>query len=165
MVDLIIEVTYGSNLKYEIDKNKNMLRLDRVLKTSMMYPGNYGYFPDTLAGDGDPLDVLLISEYKLLPGILVSSRIIGMLVTEDEKGMDEKILAVPSDSIDDTYKYIRNYDQLNVSTLNKIKHFFENYKILEDKKWVKVIGFEGRKKAIEVYNISKKNFVDKKDNN
>ena len=100
MFDVIIEVSKGSNLKYEISKETNLLRLDRVLHTSMFYPGNYGYFPQTLAGDGDPLDVLVLTDYVLQPGIVVECKIIGVLLTEDEKGLDEKILAVPSDKVD-----------------------------------------------------------------
>ena len=93
MFDVIIEVSKGSNLKYEISKETNLLRLDRVLHTSMFYPGNYGYFPQTLAGDGDPLDVLVLTDYVLQPGIVVECKIICVLLTEDEKGLDEKILA------------------------------------------------------------------------
>ena len=162
MFDIIIEVSYRSNLKYEVDKDSNLLRLDRVLHTSMMYPGNYGYFPRTLAGDGDPLDVLLLSEYKLLPGIIVSSRIIGGLVTEDEKGMDEKILAVPVDSIDKTYSNINNYTDINKQLLGKIKHFFENYKSLEKGKWVNVIGFISKEDAIKIYNESRDKYLEEK---
>ena len=98
--DAIIEIPFNSFVKYEIDKEANRMRCDRVLHTAMAYPGNYGYFPNTLAGDGDPLDVLVISEYALHPGTIINVKIVGVLLTKDEKGSDEKIIAVPAPTVD-----------------------------------------------------------------
>ena len=137
MTDVFIEVSKGSNLKYEICKTTNLLKLDRVLHTSMFYPGNYGYFPNTLAGDGDPLDVIVLTDYSLQPGILVNCKIIGVLLTEDEKGLDEKIIAVPSESVDSSYSDINDISNIPSVTLEKIEHFFTNYKKHEKKKRVK----------------------------
>jgi inorganic pyrophosphatase len=160
MFDVIIEVSKGSNLKYEISKETNLLRLDRVLHTSMFYPGNYGYFPQTLAGDGDPLDVLVLTDYVLQPGIVVECKIIGVLLTEDEKGLDEKILAVPSDKVDKSYVKVNSLDDIPKLTLEKIEHFFTNYKTLEVDKWVKTNGFKNSKFAIDIYNQAKENYFD-----
>ena len=114
MPDIIIEVSYGSNIKYEIDKDTNLLRLDRILNTSMMYPGkNYGFFPNTLAGDNDPLDALLVTNYSLNPGIIVDTKIIGVLITVDEKGEDEKVIVVPNDSVDPSFKNINDISDLD----------------------------------------------------
>ena len=95
-VDIIIEIPYNSFVKYEYDKTEQKMRCDRVLHTAMAYPGNYGYIPNTLSGDGDPLDVLMICEYPIYPGTIVKARMVGVLFTKDEKGDDEKIIAVPS---------------------------------------------------------------------
>jgi len=160
MFDVIIEVSKGSNLKYEISKETNLLRLDRVLHTSMFYPGNYGYFPQTLAGDGDPLDVIVLTDYVLQPGIVVECKIIGVLLTEDEKGLDEKILAVPSDKVDKSYVKVNSLEDIPTLTLEKIEHFFTNYKTLEADKWVKTNGFKNSKYAINIYNQAKENYFD-----
>ena len=156
-VDMIVEVPYRSNVKYEFDKELNLMRCDRILNTSMSYPGNYGYIPNTLSGDGDPLDILLISDYQIFPGTIVNVRIIGVLLTEDEKGKDEKIIAVPSDGVDPTYSEINNFSDLSKVTLSKIRHFFNHYKDIEKDKWVKVNGFKDRSEALQVYIKSKIN--------
>jgi len=158
--DVIIEISKGSNLKYEISKETNLLRLDRVLHTSMFYPGNYGYFPNTLAGDGDPLDVLVLTDYILQPGIIVECKIIGVLLTEDEKGLDEKILAVPSDKVDKKYIRINDINDIPKITLNKIEHFFSNYKTLENDKWVKTNGFKNSKFAWDIYKKAKEDYLE-----
>ena len=100
IVDVIIEIPYNSHIKYEYDEKINKIRCDRILNTSMNYPGNYGYIPNTLSGDGDPLDILMVCDYQLLPGIVIKSKIIGVLLTEDEKGADEKLLVVPYKGVD-----------------------------------------------------------------
>ena len=158
MTDVFIEVSKGSNLKYEICKTTNLLKLDRVLHTSMFYPGNYGYFPNTLAGDGDPLDVIVLTDYSLQPGILVNCKIIGVLLTEDEKGLDEKIIAVPSESVDSSYSDINDISDIPSVTLEKIEHFFTNYKILEKNKWVKSQGYKDAIYSQNLYNESCINF-------
>ncbi len=158
MTDVFIEVSKGSNLKYEICKATNLLKLDRVLHTSMFYPGNYGYFPNTLAGDGDPLDVIVLTEYSLQPGILVNCKIIGVLLTEDEKGLDEKIIAVPSTFVDNSYSNINDISDIPSITLDKIEHFFTNYKSLEKNKWVKSQGYKDALYSKNLYNKSCINF-------
>lgn len=157
IVDMIVEVPYRSNIKYEFDKKLNLMRCDRILNTSMSYPGNYGYIPNTLSGDGDPLDILLISDYQIFPGTIVNVKIIGVLLTEDEKGEDEKIIAVPSDVVDPTYSEINNISDLSKVTLSKIRHFFNHYKDIEKNKWVKVNGFKDKNEALQVYIKSKIN--------
>ena len=154
MTDVFVEVSKGSNLKYEICKATNLLKLDRVLHTSMFYPGNYGYFPNTLAGDGDPLDVIVLTEYSLQPGILVNCKIIGVLITSDEKGLDEKIIAVPSNSVDNSYYNINDIANVPSVTLDKINHFFTNYKILEKNKWVKTLCYKNATYAKMIYDKS-----------
>ena len=158
--DAIIEISKGSNLKYEISKESNLLRLDRVLHTSMFYPGNYGYFPNTIAGDGDPLDVLVLTDYSLHPGIIVDCKIIGVLLTVDEKGTDEKIIAVPSDKVDKSYKRINDINDIPKLTLDKIEHFFSNYKSLENNKWVKTDGFKNSKFAWDIYKKAKEDYLE-----
>jgi len=158
-LDMIVEVPYNSSVKYEYDEKNKCMRCDRKLHTSMMYPGNYGYIPNTEAGDGDPLDILMISDYSIYPGILVKVRIIGVLITKDEKGMDEKMLAVPVKEVDPAYNEICTYKDLPLWSLKKIRHFFEHYKETETNKWVKVESFEGVEKAIQIYRDSKKNRI------
>lgn len=152
--DVFIEIAKDSNIKYEFDKKLGALRLDRVLVPSMVYPENYGYFPNTLASDGDALDVVLISDYSLIPGSYIKVRIVGVLDMEDEKGQDEKIIAVPSSEVDKTYDYVKDLDDLPIARLNKIKFFFENYKRMDNNKWAKVNNFSNKEKAIEIYNKS-----------
>jgi len=153
-IDVMIEIPYNSYIKYEYDEKIKAIRCDRILNTSMCYPGNYGFIPNTLSGDGDPLDILLLSDYPLFPGTIIKARIIGVLLTVDEKGDDEKIIMVPCSSVDPTYYDIHNYDQLSKITLSKIKHFFTHYKDNETTKWVKVTGFKDRDTAIQIYNSS-----------
>ena len=112
-IDSIIEIGYNTNIKYEYDEAHDLIRCDRVMNTSFFYPANYGYIPNTLAGDGDPLDILVVCDYTLHPGIIIESKIIGVLVMEDEKGFDEKIIAVPSKSVDKSYQHIHNITDLN----------------------------------------------------
>ncbi|WP_456431833.1 inorganic diphosphatase [Nitratifractor sp.] len=146
-VKAIIEVPYGSNVKYELDKESGAIEVDRVLYSAMFYPANYGFVPETLSDDGDPADVLVISDYTLYPGSVIKCRLIGVLMMEDESGIDEKLIAVPADKIDPTYKSIREIDDLPEHTLARIKNFFETYKMLEPNKWVKVTGYKGKKEA------------------
>ena len=150
-IDMIVEIPHNSFVKYEYDKTMETMRCDRVLHTAMSYPGNYGFFPNTLSGDGDPLDVLLICDYPIYPGVRVAVKIIGVLLTTDEKGEDEKIISVPTAKVDPNYMAINNYTDLPQWTLSKIKHFFQHYKDTETNKWVKVKQFEDREYAIELY--------------
>lgn len=147
-VNVFIEIPKDSNIKYELDKESGVIMVDRFLYTSMNYPFNYGFIPNTLSEDGDPVDVLVLSEYSVVPGSIIRSVVIGMLEMEDEAGIDTKILAVPDTKIDPFY------GELTIETLpdilkNKIKHFFENYKTLEPGKWVKIKEWKDKAQAIE----------------
>ena len=135
-----IEVAKGSRNKYEWDEHIGFLRLDRVLHSAVFYPHNYGFYPQTLCGDGDPLDVLVLGE-TLAPGCVVDVRALGYMIMEDEKGLDEKVLAVPvNDPRFEEYRTLRDVPE---HLLREIAHFFETYKALEKKKWAKVGGWKG----------------------
>ncbi len=139
-VNVIVEVPIGGEpIKYEMDKNSGALVVDRFLYTSMRYPGNYGFIPKTLSGDGDPVDVLIANSRALIPGAVISVRPVGVLLMEDEAGSDEKIVAVPSTKLTRRYETIADARQLPEITLRQIQHFFEHYKDLEDGKWVKIV--------------------------
>ena len=157
-INAVIEIPYGSNVKYEIDKTSGAVVVDRVLYSAVFYPANYGFVPNTLAADGDPADILVINEYPLQAGSVIPCRLIGVLVMEDEAGMDEKLLAVPVSKIDPRYDNIKSIDDLPKATLNKIKNFFETYKTLEPGKWVKVKDFADAKKAEEILEKAIKNY-------
>ena len=152
-VNVIIEVPMNSDpVKYEMDKDSGAIFVDRFLATPMYYPCNYGFIPGTLSDDGDPADVLVISDFPIVPGAVIAAKPIGVLIMEDEKGMDEKILAVPAKKLNSQYENIENYKELPESFLNKISHFFERYKDLEKGKWVKIKGFEDAAKAKQLIN-------------
>ena len=160
-IDVIIEIPYQSNMKYEMDEDTNRIRLDRVLSSSMTYPGNYGYIDNTLANDGDPLDVLLLSKYALLPGCIVKCKLIGALIMTDEKGLDEKIIAIPHIDVDKYYENINDISDLPTSTLEKIKHFFEFYKKIDDNHWTQVDDFVGKLDANKLLTKYSKQYSDK----
>ncbi len=154
-VNVFIEISKDSNIKYELDKDTGIIFVDRFLYTAMQYPCNYGFIPNTLSEDGDPIDVLVLSEHPVIPGAVIPSVVIGMLEMEDEEGIDTKILAVPTEKVDPLYGEL-TLESLPETMKNKIKHFFENYKTLEPGKWVKIkdwkskdVAFEDIKKAIE----------------
>ena len=149
-INAVIEIPYGSNIKYEIDKASGALCVDRVLYGAMFYPANYGFVPNTLADDGDPADVLVLNEYPLAAGSVIPCRLIGVLMMEDESGMDEKLLAVPVSKIDPRYEDIKGVSDLPKATLDKIKNFFETYKLLEPNKWVKVKDFASAAEAEKI---------------
>jgi len=150
-VNVIIEVPVGGEpIKYELDKASGALMVDRFLYTPMRYPGNYGFVPHTLSEDGDPIDVLVCNTRALVPGAVINCRPIGVLAMEDDGGLDEKIIAVPVDTITQRYHAIHNYSDLPSITLEQIQHFFEHYKDLEPGKWVKVNGWEDVRTAREM---------------
>ncbi|OCX42549.1 inorganic pyrophosphatase [Campylobacter ornithocola] len=157
-LNAVIEIPYGSNIKYELDKESGAVVVDRVMYSAMFYPANYGFIPNTLADDGDPIDVLVLNEYPIQAGAVIPCRLIGVLLMEDESGMDEKLLAVPTSKIDPKYDNIKTLDDLPKASLDKIKNFFETYKILEPNKWVKVKEFAGIEKASEILENSIKNY-------
>jgi inorganic pyrophosphatase len=146
----VIEVPLNSNIKYELDKDSGAIMVDRVLYSAVHYPANYGFVPDTLSDDGDPADILVLGQSPLQAGSVIKCRLVGVLITEDENGGDEKLLAVPTAKIDPTYAQIKDLGDVPEATLNRIKNFFETYKMLEPNKWVKVTGFENKEKATEI---------------
>ena len=153
-VNVVIEVPIGGEpIKYEMDKEAGALVVDRFLYTSMRYPGNYGFIPHTLSGDGDPVDVIVANTRAIIPGAIMSCRIVGVLLMEDEAGGDEKLLAVPSAKLTKRYEAVQNYTDLPQITLDQIEHFFAHYKDLEPGKWVKIIRWgnaaEARRLVLE----------------
>ncbi len=150
IVNVLIEIPMNSSVKYEYDEEAGVIKVDRFLYTAMFYPFNYGFIPGTLEEDGDPVDVLVISRIPVLPGTVIEARPIGVLLTEDEEGIDRKIIAVPKDKLDPTYSNIRSVEDLPEALRNTIKHFFEHYKELEPGKWVKVAGWEGAEEAKKI---------------
>ena len=150
-INVIIEVPMNADpVKYEMDKDSGAIFVDRFIATPMYYPCNYGFIPGTLSDDGDPADVLVISDFPVVPGSVIAAKPVGVLIMEDEKGMDEKILAVPAKKLNSQYENVEEYQELSPLLLAKITHFFERYKDLEKGKWVKVKGFEGSAKAKEL---------------
>jgi inorganic pyrophosphatase len=146
--NVIIEIPMNADpVKYEVDKETGAIFVDRFMSTSMHYPTNYGYVPQTISGDGDPVDVLVITPVPLIPGVVVTCRAIGILKMEDEAGQDGKILAVPTDKILSIYTQWQKPEDLNPMRLKTIAHFFEHYKDLEPNKWVKILGWEGPESA------------------
>lgn len=141
-VNVVIEVPLGGEpIKYELDKESGALIVDRFLYTSMRYPGNYGFIPHTLSGDGDPCDVICLNTRAIAPGAVMSCRIVGVLLMEDNAGMDEKLVAVPSHHLTARYDHVKDYTDLPKITLDQVEHFFAHYKDLEPGKWVKIKGW------------------------
>jgi inorganic pyrophosphatase len=139
-VNVVIEIAIGGEpIKYEVDKDAGALVVDRFLYTAMRYPGNYGFIPHTLSGDGDPCDVIVANTRAIVPGAIMSCRIVGVLIMEDEGGADEKLLAVPSDKLTKRYAGVASYTDLPKITIDQIEHFFAHYKDLEPGKWVKIV--------------------------
>ena len=158
-INVVIEIPANTpGVKYEFDKESGAIFVDRFLQTPMHYPANYGFVPNTLSGDGDPADVLVISRYNLIAGSVIEAKPIGVLVTQDEKGYDEKILAVPSNSVSKEYENVNDLTDLPKLILDQIQHFFEHYKDLEKGKFVKV---EEWKNASEAKEILKKSLLAK----
>jgi inorganic pyrophosphatase len=138
-VNVVIEVPIGGEpIKYELDKESGALVVDRFLYTSMRYPGNYGFIPHTLSDDGDPCDVIVANTRAIIPGAVMSCRVVGVLLMQDEAGGDEKIIAVPATKLTKRYEKVLNYTDLPEITLKQIEHFFTHYKDLEPNKWVKI---------------------------
>jgi inorganic pyrophosphatase len=143
-LNVIIEIpAQSSPVKYEFDKDTGMMMVDRFMATCMFYPCDYGYIPDTLAEDGDAVDVLVMAPNPLIAGSCIRVRPVGMLNMEDESGMDAKVLAVPVDKLSKIYSDVKDLDDVPPLLKQQIQHFFEHYKDLEAGKWVKVIGWEG----------------------
>ncbi|MCR6666267.1 MULTISPECIES: inorganic diphosphatase [Methyloversatilis] len=140
--NVVIEIPMHSDpVKYEVDKESGAVFVDRFMSTAMHYPCNYGYIPHTIAGDGDPVDVLVMTQFALPPGVVVRCRPIGMLKMVDEAGEDAKLLAVPVDKLTPMYRSVQSPRDLPQILLDQISHFFEHYKDLEPGKFVKVQGW------------------------
>ncbi len=158
-VNAYIEIPMGSNIKYEFDEESEVLKVDRVLFTSMVYPLNYGFVPGTWGEDNDPLDIMVLSGMPFTPGSYIKVRPIGVAHMEDESGKDEKIISVPIDKVDPNYSDIKDIADINSATKDKIIHFFSHYKELEKGKWVKITDFgnaeEAKKKIVEAIERAK----------
>jgi inorganic pyrophosphatase len=143
-INVVIEIPSRSDpVKYEVDKKSGLVMVDRFVATCMHYPCDYGFIPKTLSEDGDPVDVLVVSPFSLIPGVVIRCRPIGMMRMTDESGPDAKLLAVPVDKLSAAYKHIQKPEDLGQEFLDSIQHFFEHYKDLEKGKWVKIGGWEG----------------------
>lgn len=150
-VNVIIENPVGGDpVKYELDKKSGAMFVDRFLHTAMYYPGNYGFIPHTLSGDGDPVDVIVMGRVAVMPGAVMRSRPVGVLVMEDEAGDDEKILAVPIDKLHPYYADITSYRDLPAILVDQIAHFFTHYKDLEKGKWSRILRWGEAHEAAEM---------------
>lgn len=148
-VNVLVEISKDSDVKYELDKDSGFIFVDRFLYTAMSYPFNYGFIPNTLGEDGDPLDVMVLSDKAVTPGTVIPSIIIGMLEMEDEAGVDIKLLAVPTKKIDPIAGEMQNINDVPEAVKAKIKHFFDHMKELEPGKWVKTKNFLNKAAALE----------------
>jgi len=153
-INVIIEVPqHADPVKYELDKDSRAFFVDRFMHTSMHYPCNYGFVPNTLSEDGDPVDVMVISKFSLITGCVINCRPIAVLHMEDEAGMDAKVLAVPASKLKPSFDNVTCLADVDEFLLNQIAHFFEHYKDLEPNKWVKVTGWgkadEARKEVMD----------------
>jgi inorganic pyrophosphatase len=148
--NVVIEIPMnGDPIKYEVDKESGAIFVDRFMGTAMHYPCNYGYIPNTIADDGDPCDVLVMTPFPLLPGVVVRCRVLGVLKMTDEAGGDAKILAAPIEKLLPLYSNLQTHEDVPELTRRQIQHFFEHYKDLEKGKWVKVEGWAGPDAAKE----------------
>ncbi len=149
--NVIIEIPMNdSPVKYEFDKEASTIFVDRFMQVAMSYPCNYGFIPHTLSNDGDPADVLVVAQYPIIHGAVITVRPVGVLMMEDESGLDEKILAVPITKLDPTFEHIQDIQDVPEMLKQRINHFFESYKLLEKNKWVKIVGWENAAKAREI---------------
>ncbi len=160
-INVIIEIPmHGEPVKYEIDKSSGALFVDRFLSTAMFYPTNYGYIPNTLSLDGDPVDVLVVTPVPLISGAVIRSRVIGMLNMTDESGQDAKLLAVPIDKLCRLYQSMKTYEDMPKDLLLSLEHFFKHYKDLEEGKWVQIDGWSGPEAALKEITESIKRYKD-----
>ncbi len=136
-------------MKYELDPETGTISVDRKLHTSMIYPSNYGCIPETKAEDGDTVDVLVLFDEPLVPLCVIDCRPIGVLLAEDQGGIDSKVIAMPVSTIDPSYEHVKNIADVEKSTLASIRHFFEHHKDLEEGKYVKILGWKGRNAAMK----------------
>jgi len=148
-INVVVEIPKGSVNKYEIDEESGAIFLDRTLYSAQFYPYNYGFIPQTRSEDGDSLDIVLLTG-PVFSGCVVKSRPIGVILMEDEGGIDNKVLAVPVEKVDPRFKEIQDIKDLSEHQKKEIQEFFETYKNLEKDKWVKITGWEGKEKAMEI---------------
>lgn len=152
--NVIIEISaHGAPIKFEFDKDSGALMVDRFIGTSMSYPANYGFVPQTLADDGDPVDVLVVTPFPLPPGVVIRCRALGVLKMEDESGIDAKLIAVPVEKLCSMYRDIKKLEDLPQLLRDQIAHFFEHYKDLEAGKWVKLQGWGTIEDATQELNV------------
>jgi inorganic pyrophosphatase len=156
-VNVIVEIPRFSQNKYEYDHDTHTIKLDRHLIVAMGYPAEYGFIPDTLGGDGDPLDALVLTEFPTFPGCLIESKILGMCVMTDENGRDEKLICVPS--YDKKWREATDIGDVPKEILDRISHFFTVYKDLDEGKWVKVEGYAGREEALAELAAARERFI------
>jgi inorganic pyrophosphatase len=150
-INALIEIPQGGvPVKYELDKESGALRVDRFLNTAMFYPGNYGFVPHTLSGDGDPVDVIVVVPSPIVAGAIVRVRPVGALLMKDEAGDDEKIIAVPVDKLHPFYSGVKSYKDLPITLVDQIAHFFQHYKDLEKGKWVTLARWAGPEEAADL---------------
>lgn len=161
--NVIIEIPANHDpIKYEIEKDSDALFVDRFVATPMFYPANYGFIPQTLSEDGDPLDVLVVSPHPVMPGSVIRSRPVGMLKMTDESGPDAKLIAVPHSKLTSEYDHVQDISDLPSLLLKQTEHYFENYKDLEEDKWVRVDGWAGIEEAREEVLASRQRYLDGK---
>lgn len=161
-VNVVIEVPLGGEpVKYEMDKASGAMFVDRFLHTSMRYPCNYGFIPHTLSDDGDPVDVLVVGAHPVVPGSILRSRPVGVLLMNDEKGEDEKVVAVPVDQLSPFYRNVSSYRDLPEILIRQISHFFDHYKDLEEGKWVEIVRWGEAEEAFDVIREAIKRVGDK----
>lgn len=153
-LNVVIEIPYGSNIKYEIDKESGAVFVDRILYGSTVYPANYGFVPQTLAGDGDPADILVLCPMPLQAGSVIKCRLVGVLLTGTASSFSSGPLSSSMSKTTPLFDSIQSYEDLPKAQLDLIRNFFEVYKMLEPGKWVKVKGYADTKTAIEILNKS-----------
>lgn len=146
-VNVVIEISKGSNIKYEVDSETGALFVDRILSTSMSYPCNYGFIPKTKEDDGDPVDVFVLANDPVVLTSIIRCRAVGVLLTEDQDGQDCKIIAVPVAKVDPNFSDVTDLNSIPEHTLSQLKHFVEHHKELEQGKYVKIEGLEGKEVA------------------
>ena len=159
-INVIIEIPANHDpIKYEVEKDSDALFVDRFVATPMFYPANYGYVPQTLSEDGDPLDVLVVTPYPVVPGAVIRSRVVGVLNMSDESGIDAKLLAVPHSKLTKLYDHVQEASDLPELLIAQIAHYFENYKALEPGKWVKVEGWADAEAARAEVTASRERYL------
>lgn len=163
-INVLIEIPMGGNpVKYELDKDSGAMYVDRFLHTAMYYPCNYGFIPHTLSDDGDPVDAAVLAQIPVSPGVIIRSRPIGVLIMEDESGIDEKILCVPVDDLHPYYASIASYREIPKILRDQLEHFFAHYKDLEEGKWVKVKRWGETQEAFDLVRQGMQRADDAKD--